>query len=253
MNKTSIEFADYSWNPITGCKNGCDYCWAEKFNNRYFKTDFHVPVFHPDRIEEQVPGIPKHRNYIAAAISPDKPVIFTVDMGDIFSEGVDPAWISRVFLYAWKHPNANFLFLTKRPRTFLVYQKDIPSNVFIGTSLDFAHNKNRIESIKEMTLLGFKTFVNIEPLLSRMDFVDFSFIDFIIVGALTGRKYRPDPAWHKSIAHSKIYFKRNYIKYFPELEQWNTYNDPLIENTCHVCKGKFYGNVKFDICPTCYI
>jgi hypothetical protein len=47
--------------------------------------------------------------------------------------------------------------------------------------------------------------------------VDFSGIDFIVVGALTGRKYLPDPAWHKSINHPKIYYKTNYQTYFPEL------------------------------------
>ena len=65
---------------------------------------------------------------------------------------------------------------------------------------------------------GYRTFVNIEPIMSRMDQVDFSGIDFVIVGALTGRKYRPDPAWHKSINHPVIYYKQNYLKYFPELK-----------------------------------
>ena len=41
--------------------------------------------------------MPKQRNYIAAAISPDKPVIFTVDMGDIFSNGVEMEWQRRSF------------------------------------------------------------------------------------------------------------------------------------------------------------
>jgi hypothetical protein len=50
-----------------------------------------------------------------------------------------------------------------------------------------------------------------------MGMVDFSGIDFVVVGALTGRKYRPDPAWHKSIKANKIYYKTNYQVYFPEL------------------------------------
>jgi protein gp37 len=65
--------------------------------------------------------------------------------------------------------------------------------------------------------MGFRTFVNIEPLMSMMDAVDFSGIEFVVVGALTGRRYRPDARWHRSITHERIYYKRNYLVYFPEL------------------------------------
>jgi protein gp37 len=218
MNKTSIEFADFSWNPITGCRNGCDYCWAEKFNNRYFKTDFHVPQFHENRLNEKIPKLPKERSWIAKTISPDKSVIFTVDMGDIFSKGVDESWVKEVFDYAKNHDNATFLFLSKRPGYYISYSDIIPQNVILGTSLDYAHNFKRIEVMQVVKALGHRVFVNIEPLMSRMDEVDFSNIDFVVVGALTGRKYRPDPAWHKSIDHPKIYYKTNYQAYFPELK-----------------------------------
>jgi protein gp37 len=218
MNKTSIEFCDFSWNVIVGCRNGCDYCWAKKFNDRYFKNnDFHVPKFYEERLNEKVPGLPKVRNYIAAAISPDKPVVFVVDMGDIFSKGVQEIWVGRIFEYIEDHPNANFLLLTKCPEIYPIV--DIPKkNTFIGTSLDFAHNYKRVDYVRQMGIIGYyRTFVNIEPLMSRMDAVDFTGIDFITVGAMTGRKYRPDPAWHKSINHPVIYYKRNYTVYFPEL------------------------------------
>jgi len=219
MNKTSIEFADFTWNPITGCKNGCEYCWAKKFNDRYkMQNDFYVPQFHEKRLLEKVPKLPKERNEIARIISPDKPVIFTVDMGDIFSSGIHPNWQLKILEYVHNHSGSMFLFLTKKPAGYLEWHEYFSENVFIGTSLDFAHNHKRLLPVKEMGDKEFKTFVNIEPLMSRMDMVDFSGIDFVIVGALTGRKYRPDPAWHKSINHPVIYYKKNYQQYFPELQ-----------------------------------
>lgn len=220
MNKTSIEFADFTLNPIVGCRNGCDYCWARKFNDRYFKNnDFSIPKFFPERLNERIPGLPKKRNEIAQIISPDKPVIFMVDMGDIFSRGVDIIWIEKVFEYIKTHQEANFLLLTKRPFSYFAWTDLIPKeNTFIGTSLDFAHNYKRIEPIKAMGKLGFKTFVNIEPLMSRMDAVDFSDIDFVIVGALTGHQYIPQKSWHEGIKHTVIYYKKNYQVYFPELK-----------------------------------
>lgn len=220
MNKTTIEFADFTWNPITGCKFGCEWCWAKKFSDRYkMQTAFNVPEFHPERLNEKVPGIPKVRNYIAKAISPDKPVIFVVDMGDIFSKGVDDIWIRRVFIYIQNHSEVNFLLLTKRPQSYYGWVDLIPrENTFIGTSLDFAHNYKRLVPISKMSEFGYRTFVNIEPIMSRMDQVNFSWLDFVIIGALTGRKYRPDPTWHKSINHPVIYYKQNYIQYFPDLK-----------------------------------
>lgn len=219
MNKSSIEFCDFSWNPITGCNFGCPYCWAKKFNDRYkLQNNFTVPEFHPERLNEKIPKLPKERNFIARTISPDKPVIFAVDMGDIFSHGVEYNWKKEIFYFATKNPEANFLCLTKRPDFYIDWFPYIPFNTFIGTSLDFAHNKKRLEPIKEMGLKGYRTFVNIEPLMSQMDGVDFSGIDFVVVGALTGRKYRPESIWHKSIKANKIYYKTNYQVYFPELK-----------------------------------
>lgn len=39
MNKTPIEWTDYTWNPITGCLRGCSYCYARKMAHR-FKRSF---------------------------------------------------------------------------------------------------------------------------------------------------------------------------------------------------------------------
>lgn len=35
MNKTKIEWCDSTWNPVTGCKHGCDYCYARRIAGRF--------------------------------------------------------------------------------------------------------------------------------------------------------------------------------------------------------------------------
>lgn len=35
MNKTKIEWADSTWNPVTGCYHTCEYCYARRIANRY--------------------------------------------------------------------------------------------------------------------------------------------------------------------------------------------------------------------------
>ena len=35
MNKTKIEWCDYTWNPVTGCMHGCEYCYAADIAHRF--------------------------------------------------------------------------------------------------------------------------------------------------------------------------------------------------------------------------
>lgn len=35
MNKTRIEWCDSTWNPVTGCKHGCPYCYARRVAGRF--------------------------------------------------------------------------------------------------------------------------------------------------------------------------------------------------------------------------
>ncbi|MGN0996536.1 MAG: DUF5131 family protein [Candidatus Ventricola sp.] len=35
MKKTKIDWADSTWNPVTGCLHGCEYCYARTIANRF--------------------------------------------------------------------------------------------------------------------------------------------------------------------------------------------------------------------------
>lgn len=35
MNNTKIEWCNSTWNPVTGCLHGCEYCYARKIANRF--------------------------------------------------------------------------------------------------------------------------------------------------------------------------------------------------------------------------
>ena len=35
LNETKIEWCTHTWNPITGCRHGCDYCYARRQVGRF--------------------------------------------------------------------------------------------------------------------------------------------------------------------------------------------------------------------------
>ena len=42
-SKTKIDWCDSSWNPVTGCLHGCEYCYAQGIAKRFgddFKQEF---------------------------------------------------------------------------------------------------------------------------------------------------------------------------------------------------------------------
>lgn len=39
MKKTKIDWADSTWNPVTGCLHGCEYCYARGIANRFAGCD----------------------------------------------------------------------------------------------------------------------------------------------------------------------------------------------------------------------
>ncbi len=176
MNKTKIEWTDMSWNPVTGCKHDCDYCYARAISKR-FKRSFE-PEFHEKRIRQP--------------LKEDKPKkIFVCSMADLFGEWVPDEWIERV-LHICKLSNQHtFQFLTKNPTRLLDFE--FPRNCWIGCT---ATNQEMYNSAK-MVLKEFYhniSFLSCEPLLSRIE-LDWN-PDWLIIGACSNPKpIQPDTSW----------------------------------------------------------
>jgi len=200
MNPTNIEFCDFTWNPIVGCKIGCPYCWARRDHRWIYPQEkFDSPRFYPNRLKK--PGQRK------------KPArIFVCSMGDIFSPGVKDEWIEQVLKVVADNPQHTFQFLSKNPKRYKEF--DIPiGNVWIGTSVDYAAYASRIDHVADCGC-KYISFVLVEPLLSSMATVDFRKIDFCFVGAQTGSKaVIPSKEWIYSINHPAPIYKENIKAY----------------------------------------
>ena len=46
MNDTKIEWCDMTWNPVTGCLHGCEYCYARRIAERFGKMKWPTNELH---------------------------------------------------------------------------------------------------------------------------------------------------------------------------------------------------------------
>ena len=192
LNKTKIEWADYTWNPITGCLNNCSYCYGRRFAKRFGKDAYekcYLPTLHYDRLKVKFPK----QHAIIFANSMSDPQFWT----DIYK--------SLVIEIIVAHPEHTFVLLTKGG--FEVYRSmDLPANVIAGVTATNISNMPIAHGYKTMFAQSkCKWLLNIEPLhgdLSGYDRHISAYFDWLIIGAETGKsnsKIIPKWEWIEGI------------------------------------------------------
>lgn len=198
MNRTKIDWADFTWNPVIGCKHGCFYCYARRWAKRAGR-DFNNPVWSdgqyrkPYKIKE-----------------PSK--IFVCSLADLFGEWVSDEWIEKVLEVVKDNPQHTFQFLTKNPKRYSHFQ--FPPNCWLGATITQGDGLAIRDLIELATNYKNRKFVSIEPLLGSFEGIDLSAFDQVIVGAMTGPgAVEPKKEWVESVKHSNIFYKNNIKKY----------------------------------------
>lgn len=242
MNKTKIEWVKnpdgtqgYTWNPITGCLNGCEYCYARELANtrlkdRYqsnpniaiprdikardlhdlspklqeiYRNDPFYPRFWPERLD--APS--KHK----------KPAgIFACDMSDLFGIVILEKWSRAIIRIAVACPQHTFMFLTKQPQNLAKFSP-FPDNCWVGVSatnpemarmatinLHFVEAKVKYLSIEPLLSGGdengyWKHIYYAKPLDAKPEYSYAPGIDWIIIGAQTKPTVMPKIEWVEEI------------------------------------------------------
>ncbi|MFC4128892.1 phage Gp37/Gp68 family protein [Nocardia rhizosphaerae] len=260
MGKTSIEWAEYTWNPVTGCDKvspGCDHCYAEGIAHRFagtpqFPNGFGVTL-RPERLGEPLRWRKPQR-------------VFVNSMSDLFHADVPDEFIAKVFGVMAHAEQHTFQVLTKRPGRMrsllrsdafreLVFKSvdvELPDvmgdawpipNVWLGVSAE----DQKWADVRIPVLLDTPAtvrFVSAEPLLGPVDLAQYlepledpsacgdeehcspwSRIDclhWVIVGGESGRGARPmHPDWVRSLRDQCVEASVPFL-----FKQWGEYVTP---------------------------
>jgi len=169
-----IDWTDWSFNPITGCKHGCPYCYMLRMEKRF--PGIMEPAFKPEYLERF-----KSVRKVKAG---DK--IFVGSSGDMWGDWVKPSWIDAVLECTKNRPDVIFQFLTKNPKEYNNWNLSNYKNCWFGTTVDGTDRTRMNIDILIYTMNNNLTkFVSFEPLLEmpKIRIADMKFLDWIIIGA----------------------------------------------------------------------
>lgn len=219
MNKSEIEWTEYTWNPVSGCSpisEGCEHCYAartaKRLVGRYgYPVDepFRVTL-HPDRLDE-----PLHWR--------KSRIVFVCSMGDLFHDQVPFEFILKIFItiHTVKDIDHIFIFLTKRPKRMLEFwdwykihylkypndwypedenTKRLSKNIWLGVTVE---NQQRAEERIPILLQipAAVHFISYEPALAPLNLSEWiNQLQWVIAGGETGPEARlVHPEWVKLI------------------------------------------------------
>ena len=186
----NIEWARWSWNPVTGCKHNCPYCYARDISTRFAGTPAFPhgfePVLHPKRL----------RAPSRVLVPPDAETdiglrnVFVCSMADLFGGWVPEQWIKAVLDSVADAPKWNFLFLTKFPVRLSAFE--FPDNAWVGTSVDCQARVANAETAFTKVRAKVK-WLSCEPLIEPLDFRDLSIFQWMVIGGASASTQTP--AW----------------------------------------------------------
>ncbi len=189
MNRTGIDWCDYTDNPVTGCLGPdgepCPHCYAQKIAERFrgskaWPQGF-KPTFHPERLNDPA-KIKKPQT------------VFICSMADLFGDWVPDEWIREVMNACGRAPQHTYIFLTKNPERYLRLKASLfMGNKWFGTTVTSQEDYHRVMAIRSLPE-WVNRFISFEPLLGELD-LDLDGIKQVIIGAQTNPTIEPDHFW----------------------------------------------------------
>lgn len=190
-----ISWAQWSWNPVTGCLHGCEYCYAREIaTSKRFATAYpagFTPLFHDERLAAPA-------NTVIPASHRDDPAwrrVFVCSMADLYGRWVPKKWITQVHDSMMESPQWQYITLTKFPGRYVGLE--MPAGAWVGTSIDEQKRVSIAQRAFEKLPPGQRDggeivkWLSLEPLREPLRLGDLSMFDWVVIGAQT-ETYQPD-------------------------------------------------------------
>ena len=186
-DKSSIEWTDATWNPVTGCTQvgpGCDHCYAMTFAERFrgvpghpYQQGFDLKLW-PERLELPLKWKQPRR-------------IFVNSMSDLFHKDIPDEYIQRVFDTMVKADWHIYQVLTKRSSRLVQIGEQLPwrSHIWAGVSIEMNQMVSRADHLRKVPAIV--RFISAEPLLGPLPDLDLDGIHWLITGGESGAGHRP--------------------------------------------------------------
>jgi protein gp37 len=192
----AIEWAQWSWNPVTGCKHACPYCYAREFALSERGAKVYPNGWEPTLCSSRL-GAPG-RTKVPENAEKDTRYrnVFTCSMADLFGRWVPAEWIEAVLSSVRSAPQWNFLFLTKFPQRLA--EIEAPDNAWLGTTVDVQARVANTE--KAFAKVGGKVkWLSVEPMIEPLRFERLDLFDWVVIGGASPTKADGEspmtPAW----------------------------------------------------------
>lgn len=189
QDSTSIEWAQWSWNPITGCKHDCPYCYARDIATRF--TNLYKNGFEPSLWPHRIWAPENTKVPTQASTDTAFKNVFTGSMADIFGRWVPAEWIRMVIDSVVRNDQWNFLFLTKFPQRVHEFGQ-MPKNAWMGTTVDCQERVANAEKAFAKMGGGIK-WLSVEPMLTPLKFKRLDLFDWVVIGGAS--RSAQTPAW----------------------------------------------------------
>lgn len=207
MADSSIEWTDWTWNPVAGCTvitAGCTNCYAMRMSARLAAMGSKKYLGLTRKSGRRHVWTGRIRCDDKALDAPRmwrKPRrIFVNSMSDLFHEDVPTPFIRKVWHVMQDTPRHTYQILTKRPERLAKVARDLPvlPNVWIGTSVEDHRVLDRIDALRQVPAVI--RFISFEPLIGSVAGADLTGIHWVIVGGESGPRARPmRPEWVNEI------------------------------------------------------
>jgi protein gp37 len=177
----SVDWARWTWNPVTGCEHGCNFCYAREIANSSRMADYYPnkfePTYHPYRLEA-----PKNTNP-PESDDPRDGRVFVCSMADLFGKWVPDNWIRSVFDACLESPQWEYLFLTKWPARYA--KMPLLKKAWYGASVIRQSDVPRVEKAMQNFETDCIKWISLEPMLEPITFKDLTWCDLVVIGSQT--------------------------------------------------------------------